>query len=180
MLAKVTVFVESRTATAQEWDLALFRLSHSTITWPSYMPGIHSVRCWHIASSTPCTCLLAKMHNLLICDYQGTLVNSTLLRTASSRLVANRKGNFAQDSINVVQFFTTLFDSGEYATDLSLFIPMYVRPCFLLCLIDLCPAELIPGSSFCSNTVPQTRPCATPLGPCAQPLYQICQREKGS
>jgi len=177
LLSKIMVFLDSRAATAQEWDLGLLRLALDVKSDPA-VDSYHSVHCWHGAHSPQCLCPHAFSHNLLFSRYGIELSGSTLVHHVSERLALKGKGNSAQDCLSVLNFFLSLSETGECASGLSSFIPMYVRFYLLLCCIDSCSAGLMTGFTCCSRNVPQKLPCTTPLGPYAQPLCQICQSEK--
>ena len=129
MLSKVTVFVNHRIATAQEWDIGLLRLALSTTDFTYDTLSYHSTHCWHVARSPQCICMRAYGLNLPFIQYQQRLFNSTLVRHANSPLLANRQDNIPQDSLDVLQFIISLSETSQRAIELSPFVDMYV--CFL-------------------------------------------------
>ena len=168
---------KSRIATAPKWDIALFRLALSTVDLghPT-ASNFHSVYCWLVARSPKCTCIDARMRTLPLFQYKLEFAKSTLVKDVSGRLVANRKGDFAQDRLDVVKFFVSLSEPSHHPTAFLPFIRVYVRLRFLFCCIDSCSAGLTTGFSCCSRTVPQTRSYTTRFGLSAQPRCQImCQ-----
>ena len=171
------MFLKRRTESAQEWNIALLRLSLSAANFPYGSFSHHSVRCWHVACSTQCICIHAQISTIRLYQYQEQLANSTLMQDGSSRLASNGTGAFSQHCHNVLKFFISLAETGQRVKELSPFIPMYVHLRLLLWCIDSWLAESITGSARCSSNVPQTLICTTPLGLYAQPLCQICQSE---
>ena len=121
-LSKLVFFFKSRAATAEEWDIALFRLSLSLVNFPFRDISRHSVQCWLVVRSAQCTCLDAWVRNIPIGGYQTILCQSTLLQRSKSRMLPDGQGDVAKDSLSVLQFILSLSETSQRAIQLSSFI----------------------------------------------------------
>jgi len=121
--SKMKLFLESRLADAEEWDIAYLRLTFSDLSFDRELfSSYHTVQCWH--TSSKCGCLDAFAHSLDISFYQNYLPYSPLAQSVITPLLANCDP--AQDSLDVLLFLLSLSDTSQRATELSRFIFMYV------------------------------------------------------
>jgi len=120
--SRLVGFFKTRAKSAEEWDVALFRLAVSSNAFGLYSSSYHSVQCWHISRSPKCTCIDAYIHNIKLDNYQSNLRNSTLIQHAKSQLLPDDQGDIAQDSLVVLKFFLSLSETSPLAIELSSFI----------------------------------------------------------
>jgi len=122
-LSKLVAFFKARSKSAEEWDVALFRLAFSSTNIKNNFLSNHSVQCWHISRSVQCTCLDALMRYFSLEVYQEDLRNSALFQHANSRPLPDIQGDIARDSLVVLKFFLSLSETSPRAAELSSFIP---------------------------------------------------------
>jgi len=121
-LSKLVAFFKTRAESAEEWDVALFRLAVSSADFEYGVYSYHSVQCWHIPGSPECTCIDTLMRNIDLNSYQFGLRGSTLPQHAKSRLLPDKQDNVARDSLIVLKFFLSLSETSPRAAELSSFI----------------------------------------------------------
>ena len=118
LVSKVTLFLESRLAHAEEWDIAYLRLTFSEISLGGQFTSYHTVQCWHTPSK--CGCLDAPpTHALFFSIYKYHLSYSRLAQSVITSLVVYRDP--AQDCLDVLLILLC-----QRATEVSHFIRMYV------------------------------------------------------
>ena len=122
MASKITTFFKSRLADAEEWDIAILRLTFSDFSFGTPFISHHAVQCWHTPSK--CGCLDANAHSLLFFTYNYQLSESTLAESVINPLLRNCDP--VHDSLDVLLFLLSLSDTSQRATELSRFIRMYV------------------------------------------------------
>ena len=118
----MSLFFKSRVAAAEVWDVAFFRLIHSTCDLDTLTFSQHSIYCWQVANSPQCLCREAYAVGIPFGNYQYVLHHSALFQDAKSRLATGRQDDVAQDSLAVVRFFLSLSETGPRAAELSSFI----------------------------------------------------------